>query len=92
MNEPEEVAVRVDDEVVFRLHEGRRPLVYPDTVTRVAYETGFSVTHAGTVWAIGLVNDVQVLELDDSTVVVGTDIDFSTVVVAVPGAAGEATA
>lgn len=81
MSDFREITVRPEDKVVFRLDEGCRPLVYPDLVTRVAYETGFSVTHAGTVWSIHMLDDVPVLELDDSTVVVGADIDVSTLTV-----------
>jgi hypothetical protein len=69
------ITIRIDDEVVFRLHKGRRPHVYPDTVTRVSYEIGVSVLHIGTVWALGYLDEAEALELDDGTVVVVADID-----------------
>lgn len=78
---PETITIRIDDEVLFRLHEGRCPLVYPDMVTRVSYETGVNVLHIGTVWAVGELDGVEALELDDCTVVAVADIDPDSVVV-----------
>ncbi|MEZ0141045.1 hypothetical protein AB1285_04325 [Microbacterium sp. NRRL B-14842] len=75
------ITIRVDDEVLFRLREGCRPLVYPDMISRVSYDTGMNVLHAGTVWAIGELEGVMALELDDSTIVAADDIDPDSVVV-----------
>ena len=75
------ITIRIDDEVLFRLREGRRPQVYPDAVTRVSYEIGVSVPHIGTVWALGELDGVEALELDDGTVVAAADIDPESVVV-----------
>jgi hypothetical protein len=69
------ITIHVDDEVLFRLREGAHPLVYPDTITRVSYEIGVDVLHTGAVWAAGYLDDVEVLELDDTTVVAIADID-----------------
>jgi hypothetical protein len=78
---PDTITIRIGDEVLFRLHEGRRPLVYPDMVTRVSYETGVNVLHIGTVGAVGELDGVGALELDDSTLVAVADIDPDSVVV-----------
>jgi hypothetical protein len=67
--------------VLFRLREGTRPLVYPDTITRVSYEIGVDVLHTGAIWAAGYLKDVEVLELDDTTVVAIADIDPDSFVV-----------
>jgi hypothetical protein len=75
------ITIRVDDELLFRLYEGRRPLVYSDMIARVSYETGVNVLHVGTVWAVGYMGDVNALELDDSTIVAIADIDPDSVVV-----------
>lgn len=72
---PETVGVSLDDQVLFRLREGRCPVVSPDTVTRVSYELGISVIHTGTVWALGYVDGEEALELDDGTIVLAADID-----------------
>jgi len=71
----ETITVAVDDEVLFKLHAGRRPLVYPDTLVRISYETGIDVLHVGTIWAIGELDGTPALELDDGTVVAIADID-----------------
>jgi hypothetical protein len=73
--------IRVDDEVLFRLSEGRIPLVYSDTVARVSYATGVNVLHTGTVWAFGEFEGIEALELDDGTVVALADIDSDSVIV-----------
>ena len=75
------ITIRIDDEVLFRLRDGRRPLVYPDLVARVSYETGVNVLHIGTVWAVRELHGVEALELDDSTVVAVADIDPESIVV-----------
>lgn len=75
------ITLRIDDEVLFRLYDGRQPLVFSDTVARVSYDTGVSVLHIGTVWAFGYVNGAEALELDDSTVVAVADIDPASVVI-----------
>lgn len=75
------ITIRIDDEVLFRLREGRRPLVCPDMVVRTSYETGIDIVHIGTVWAVGELDGIEVLELDDSTVVAAADIDPDSVVV-----------
>lgn len=72
---PEPIIIALDDQVVFRLREGRSPVVYSDTITRVSYEIGINVIHTGTVWALGYVDNDEALELDDSTVVLLADID-----------------
>lgn len=69
------ITIHVDDEVLFRMREGRHPLVYSDTITRVSYEIGVDVLHTGAVWAVGYLDNVEVLELDDTTVVAIADID-----------------
>lgn len=71
----EVITIHVDDEVLFRLHEGRRPLVYADTVISVSYDIGISVLHTGTVWRLGYLDGVEALELDDGTCVAIADID-----------------
>lgn len=75
------ITIGIDDEMLFRLQEGRRPLVYADTVTRVSYEIGVNVLHIGTVWALGYLDDVEAVELDDGTIVAIGDIDVESVVV-----------
>ena len=75
------ISIRVDDEVLFRLHEGRRPLAYSDMVTRVSYDMGVNVVHVGTVWALGFVDDVEAFELDDGTLVAVADVDPTSIVV-----------
>lgn len=76
-----EVTIHVDDELLFRLIAGRRPLVYPDTLTRVSYESGVSVLHGGAVWAIGLHHGVEAFELGDGTIVAAADVDLESCVV-----------
>ena len=78
------ITVRVDDDIVFRLREGRRPLVYPDSITRVSYESGIGVIHTGTVWRFGEAGGVKAVELDDGTVVAVADIDPESVSVEPP--------
>jgi hypothetical protein len=78
----DEITVSEGDEVMFRLHDGRRPLAYPDVFTRIAYEVdGVDVLHTGEVWEVGYVGDVGVLELGDGTVVAIEDIDPYSVVI-----------
>ncbi|RII93286.1 hypothetical protein [Clavibacter californiensis] len=69
------ITIHVDDEVLFRLREGRHPLVYSDTVARVSYDMGIGVLHMGTLWNFGLVDGAEAIELDDGTVVAVADID-----------------
>lgn len=83
------ITIRVEDELLFRLHEGRHPLVYPDTVTRVSYEAGISVLHLGIVWGIGDLDGTEALELDDGTVVAAADIDPDSVMVNPTAVMGE---
>ena len=75
------VLIGMDDRVLFRLLEGRRPLVYPDTVTRVSYEIGINVLHTGTVWAVGYAGDAEAFELDDGTIIAVDDVDAVSLVV-----------
>lgn len=75
------ITIRVDDEVLFRLREGCRPLVYPDMITRISYDTGISVLHMGTVWGIGELDGVMALELEDSTIVAADDVDPDSLIV-----------
>jgi hypothetical protein len=77
----EPITIYTDDEVLFRLREGRRPLVYSDTMARVSYETGISVMHMGTVWAVREVDGVEAFELDDGTVVAVADVDPASVAI-----------
>lgn len=80
--EPEERAVRVGDDILLRLQEGRRPIEYPDTQTRIAYQSGEAVEHAGTVWAMGYLDaDTAALELEDGTLVAIDDIDLQSIVI-----------
>ncbi|MBM7025043.1 hypothetical protein [Clavibacter zhangzhiyongii] len=69
------ITIHVDDVVLFRLREGRHPLVYSDTLARVSYDMDVGVLHMGTLWNFGLVGDVEAIELDDGTVVALADID-----------------
>lgn len=85
----EAIIIRIDDEALFRLHAGRRPLAYPDMIARVSYETGVNVLHAGTVWGIGDLGGVRVLQLEDGTTVASDDIDPDSVVVNPTGKAVE---
>lgn len=78
---PDTITVRLYEEVLFRLHEGRKPFVYPSTVIRVSYEIGVNVLHTGTVWALGHVQGAEAIELDDGTVVLAADIDPDSIVV-----------
>jgi hypothetical protein len=75
------ITIRIDDEVLFRLHEGRRPLAYPDMVTRVSYDMGVNVLHVGTVWALGFADEAEAFELDDGTLVAVADVDPESIVV-----------
>jgi len=71
----EVITIHVEDNVLFRLHVGRRPLVYPDAVVRISYEIGVDVLHTGTIWDLGYLDGVEALELDDGTCVAIADID-----------------
>lgn len=75
------LTIHQGDEIFFRLREGRRPVIYPDTVVRVSYEIGVNVMHTGTVWALGYIGSTEALELDDGTVVLVADIDPESVAV-----------
>lgn len=78
---PKTIPIALDDQLLFRLREGRHPVVYPDTITRVSYEMGLNVIHTGVVWALGYVDDDEALELDDGTIVLATDIDPNSLIV-----------
>jgi hypothetical protein len=75
------ITLRIDDEVMFRLRKGRQPLVFPDTVARVSYDMGVGVIHMGVLWALGHVDGVEAIELDDGTVVAVADIEPDSVVI-----------
>lgn len=74
-NHDDTITIRLDDEVLFRLHNGCHPLAYPDTIVRVSYDTGVNVLHIGTIWAIGELDGVEAIELEDGTVLAIADID-----------------
>ena len=78
---PSQTVIRHGDEVLFRLRDGRRPLVYSDSISRVSYDMGVNVLHIGTVDGIGTLDGIEALELGDGTIVDIADIDPDSMIV-----------
>ena len=85
---PGQTVIRNGDEVLFRLRDGQRPLVYPDTTARVSYDMGVNVLHIGTVKRIGTLDGIEACALNDGTIVAIADIDPDSMIVNPSAACG----
>lgn len=86
--DPSRTVICHGDEILFRLRDGRRPLVYPDTTARVSYDIGVNVLHIGTVEGIGTRDGIEACALNDGTIVAIADIDPDSMIVNPTAASG----